>query len=60
MGLVPRMLVEDELKDGKLCSPFEAVTSSRSYYFIYPERVRNHPALVAFREWLLMAQMGAG
>lgn len=59
VGLVPRMLVEDELNDGKLCSPFEAVTSSRSYYFIYPERVRNHPALVAFRDWLLRAQMGA-
>jgi DNA-binding transcriptional LysR family regulator len=53
VGLVPRMLVEDELNDGRLCSPFAHVPSSRSYYFIYPERVRHHPALMAFREWLL-------
>ncbi|RDU97677.1 LysR substrate-binding domain-containing protein [Trinickia dinghuensis] len=53
VGLVPHMLVEDELNDGRLCSPFEPVPSSRSYYFTYPERVQRHPALVAFREWLL-------
>lgn len=53
VGLVPRMLVEDELNDGRLCSPFAPVPSSRSYYFTYPERVQHHPALVAFREWLL-------
>lgn len=57
VGLVPRMLVEDELNDGTLCSPFEPVPSSRSYYFIYPERVRHHPALAAFREWLLGERM---
>jgi DNA-binding transcriptional LysR family regulator len=53
VGLVPRMLVEDELNDGRLQSPFAPVPSSRSYYFTYPERMRHHPALVAFREWLL-------
>jgi DNA-binding transcriptional LysR family regulator len=53
VGLVPRMLVEDEIKDGRLVSPFEPVPSSRSYYFVYPERMQSHPALVAFREWLL-------
>jgi DNA-binding transcriptional LysR family regulator len=53
VGLVPRMLVEDELNDGRLNSPFAPVSSSRSYYFTYPERVRDHPALIAFREWLL-------
>ncbi|PMS17261.1 LysR family transcriptional regulator [Trinickia dabaoshanensis] len=53
VGLVPRMLVEDELNDGRLCSPFAPVPSSRSYYFVYPERTRHHPALIAFREWVL-------
>jgi DNA-binding transcriptional LysR family regulator len=53
VGLVPRMLVEEEIKDGRLISPFDPVPSSRSYYFVYPERVRNHSALVGFREWLL-------
>jgi DNA-binding transcriptional LysR family regulator len=55
VGLVPRLLVEDELKDGRLVSPFEPVPSSRSYYFVYPERMQSHPALVAFRKWLLNA-----
>ena len=53
VGFVPRMLVEDELNDGRLCSPFAPVPSSRSYYFVYPERTRHHPALIAFREWVL-------
>ena len=60
VGLVPRMLVEDELGDGRLCSPFAPVPSSRSYYFTYPERVRHHPALVAFREWLLRELSASG
>lgn len=60
VGLVPRMLVEDELANGSLCSPFEPVPSSRSYYFTYPERVQNHPALVAFREWLLQEEASNG
>ena len=58
VGLVPRMLVEDELNDGRLCSPFAPVPSSRSYFFTYPERVRHQPALVAFREWLLQELRG--
>lgn len=56
IGLVPRMLVEDELREGRLCSPFDPVPSSRSYYLTYPERVRRHPALEAFRDWLLHEQ----
>lgn len=56
VGLVPRLLVDDELKDGRLCSPFAPTPSSRSYYFAYPERVRQHPALAAFRDWLLHEQ----
>jgi LysR family transcriptional regulator, glycine cleavage system transcriptional activator len=53
VALVPRMLVEDELKEGRLLSPYEAVPSSRSYYLVYPERAQRHPVLVAFRDWLL-------
>jgi LysR family glycine cleavage system transcriptional activator len=53
VALVPRMLVEDELKDCRLVSPFSAVPSSRSYFLVYPERVARHPVLVAFRDWLL-------
>ncbi|CAG9246777.1 LysR substrate-binding domain-containing protein [Paraburkholderia unamae] len=53
VGLVPRMLVEDELREKRLLSPFEAVASSRSYYLVYPERAQRHPVLIAFRDWLL-------
>ena len=59
VGLVPRMLVDDEVKDGRLVSPFDPVPSSRSYYLIYPERVRNQSALTAFRDWILEEQARA-
>jgi LysR family glycine cleavage system transcriptional activator len=53
VALVPRILVEDELRDGRLVSPFDAVPSSRSYYLVYPPRVQHHPVLITFRDWLL-------
>ncbi|HEY4805019.1 MAG TPA: LysR substrate-binding domain-containing protein [Paraburkholderia sp.] len=59
VGLVPRMLVEDELKENRLLSPFDAVQSSRSYYLVYPERAQRHPVLVAFRDWLLQELAGS-
>jgi LysR family glycine cleavage system transcriptional activator len=53
VALVPRILVEDELCDGRLVSPFDPVPSSRSYYLFYPPRVQHHPVLITFRGWLL-------
>ncbi|BFG79777.1 LysR substrate-binding domain-containing protein [Paraburkholderia terrae] len=53
IALVPRVLVDDELADGRLLTPFESIASSRAYYLVYPERVQSHPALIAFRDWLL-------
>jgi DNA-binding transcriptional LysR family regulator len=53
VGLVPRMLVEDELARGTLviASP-HVYRSDRSYRLLYPERKAEHPPLAAFREWL--------
>lgn len=53
IGLVPRILVEDELRQGQLLTPCEPVVSRRSYYLVYPERSQALPSLVSFREWLL-------
>ncbi|MBF8652534.1 LysR family transcriptional regulator [Pseudomonas putida] len=53
VGLVPRVLVEDELAKGALYSPGLAFASQRSYYLIYPSRNEALPSLRAFRAWLL-------
>ncbi len=53
VGLVPRVLVEDELAKGALYSPGLAFASQRSYYLIYPPRNEALPSLRAFRAWLL-------
>ncbi|WP_296268818.1 LysR substrate-binding domain-containing protein [Pseudomonas sp. UBA6562] len=53
IGLVPRVLVQDELDKGELCSAAAPFASQRSYYLIYPPRNENLPSLRAFRSWLL-------
>jgi DNA-binding transcriptional LysR family regulator len=53
VGLVPRMLVDDELARGELRTVGEAIASQRSYYLVYPERNSTLPSLSAFRQWLL-------
>ncbi|MBA1244527.1 LysR substrate-binding domain-containing protein [Pseudomonas japonica] len=53
VGLVPRVLVEEELAKGELTSVGEPVASKRSYYLVYPQRNEALPSLRAFRQWLL-------
>ena len=53
IGLVPKVLVEDELSRNELVSIGDAITSQRSYYLVYPPENDTLPSLVAFREWLL-------
>ena len=53
IGLVPRILVQEELANGELFSPAAAFASQRSYYLIYPPRNEALPSLRAFRGWLL-------
>lgn len=53
IGLVPRILVEEELASGELISPCVPFASQRSYYLIYPPRNEALPSLRAFRSWLL-------
>lgn len=53
IGLVPKILVEEELQKGELVSPGNSIVSRRSYYLIYPPRNEALPSLQAFRQWLL-------
>ncbi|HCV76981.1 MULTISPECIES: LysR substrate-binding domain-containing protein [Pseudomonadaceae] len=53
IGLVPRVLVEDELAQGELLACGPALVSRRSYYLVYPPRNEGLPSLQAFRQWLL-------
>ncbi|MGY4495533.1 LysR substrate-binding domain-containing protein [Pseudomonas sp. TE3610] len=53
IGLVPRVLITDELASGELVSPVLPYASARGYYLVYPPRNGALPALQAFREWLL-------
>lgn len=53
IGLVPHILVEEELNKGELISPGESFASQRSYCLIYPPRNEALPSLRAFKQWLL-------
>jgi DNA-binding transcriptional LysR family regulator len=53
IGLVPRILVADELANNELIRLDQPFASQRSYYLAYPPRNEMLPSLVAFRTWLL-------
>lgn len=53
LGLVPEILVQDELKTGDLVALFEPMESGRDYYLVYANRYQNLPSLKAFSAWLL-------
>ncbi|RAU44297.1 MULTISPECIES: LysR substrate-binding domain-containing protein [unclassified Pseudomonas] len=53
IGLVPRILVADELASNQLIGVDLPFASQRSYYLTYPPRNEMLPSLQAFRAWLL-------
>jgi LysR family transcriptional regulator, glycine cleavage system transcriptional activator len=54
IGLVPLCLVEDDIQNGMVVSPFADVLALEAGYFLtYPEGKRDMPALAAFRDWAL-------
>jgi LysR family glycine cleavage system transcriptional activator len=54
IAIVPRFLVEEELRSGALVIPVDRpVTGSGGYYLVYPEAKETLPAVAAFRDWLL-------
>ncbi|GGY16078.1 LysR family transcriptional regulator [Massilia dura] len=53
IGLLPRLLIEDELARGTLVQVTSHVyRSDRCYRLLYPESKAGYPPLQAFREWL--------
>lgn len=64
IGLVPRVLVEDELKAGSLAVALKTARylSGNSYYLVAPLARETYPPFVLFRDWLgalLKADLGA-
>ncbi|MCU7370058.1 LysR substrate-binding domain-containing protein [Paucibacter sp. O1-1] len=53
VGLVPLILVQEELRQGEVIIPLPGpLPGSRSYCFAYPAYNSSNPQLIAFREWL--------
>jgi len=55
LGLVPHMLVKDELQRGQLQALGSLIASQRSYYLVYPQSNESLAAVQAFTAWLLAA-----
>ncbi|WP_296257204.1 MULTISPECIES: LysR substrate-binding domain-containing protein [unclassified Pseudomonas] len=53
IGLVPRILVAEELASAELIALDQPFASQRSYFLSYPPRNEMLPSLQAFRTWLL-------
>lgn len=54
VGLVPRLLVEDDIMAGRLVVPLPTpFISGDSYCLVYPPSKRNDPKLEQFRRWLI-------
>lgn len=54
LAIVPRFLVEEELRSGALVIPVDrSLIGQEGYYLVYPEEKANLPAVTAFRDWLL-------
>ncbi len=54
IALIPRCLIEDELRDAKLIVPLHLpIRARQGYYLCYPEQKAGQPTLQAFRRWLM-------
>ncbi|WP_070885626.1 LysR substrate-binding domain-containing protein [Pseudomonas argentinensis] len=60
IGLVPQVLVEEELRQGQLRTTGAPVSSGRTYFLAYPKRNAVLPALGVFRQWLLNGVANGG
>jgi len=54
VALLPTFLVQNELAEGRLATPFpgQVTKTARAYWLAFPERSAELPALLAFRRWL--------
>src|SRR5690606_29858364 len=60
IALIPRCLIEDELRDGKLAVALRLpIRARQGYYLCYPEQKASLPILQAFRAWLMEVSAAA-
>jgi LysR family glycine cleavage system transcriptional activator len=53
VALLPRFLFQDELDSGKLVAALDMpVKSNGAYYLCWPDALKDHPPLAAFRAWI--------
>lgn len=53
IAIIDPLLVQEELKDGRLIQPFsQTLPTSSAYYLVWPDWREEPPKLAAFREWL--------
>ena len=53
VGLVPRILVEEELYQGRAIAFGESISVDQGHYFCFAADRLERPAFAAFRSWLL-------
>ncbi len=54
LAILPRFLIEDELRTGALRMPFgRPMVGEDGYYLVYPREKAAQPSVAAFRDWLL-------
>ncbi|HKI61577.1 MAG TPA: transcriptional regulator GcvA [Mariprofundaceae bacterium] len=54
VAIVDPLLVEEELKDGRLIQPFpQTMATESAYFYVWPERREEKPSAAIFRHWLL-------
>lgn len=53
IAIIDPLLVQEELKDGRLIQPFsQTLPTSSAYYLVWPDWKNEPPKLAAFRAWL--------
>ena len=60
VALGSRVIVQDDLDDGRLVMPFGDLTDENlSHYLVYPKGALRKPKVAAFRDWLLEEAVAA-
>ncbi|MDX8408241.1 MAG: transcriptional regulator GcvA [Mariprofundaceae bacterium] len=53
VAIMDPVLVDEELKDGRLIQPFpQTLATESAYYFVWPDTHEEKPAAALFRQWL--------
>lgn len=54
VAMARRALAQGLLDAGRLIRPFAlSMTNQSSYYLVYPSRLKDHPKITAFRDWIV-------